>query len=296
MEDAPSGSKIYTAGRMVRRLFKNPGQTTARIARYTARLLHKEQGTFAMPNDAISRNAMLTGGPSNTDFLARMQASDQKSRLLQLTRAYAQPGVASLQRGPAEREKAYDQRMFDVMGASVTNSNKLRPQPSQSGLGLSAHIPDQVTRYTVKTKKGRDWGDAFAIHADIEKGLDTEDTLKQGLVYGWASIISKDGEEITDHQDDRITEEELTKAAHDFICNSRQGGVLHDEFGHKIGHIVESMVFSKQLQKSLGVDLKKTGWLICYQITDPRVKMLVKAGVLKSFSIGGKGQRVPAHG
>jgi hypothetical protein len=118
--------------------------------------------------------------------------------------------------------------------------------------------------------------------------------LKQGLVYGWASIIEKDGEIVTDHQGDRITPDELVKAAHDFICNSRQGGVLHDQYGHRIGHIVESVVFTKELQDHLGIDLGKVGWLIGYQITDPKVKTLIKSGMLKAFSIGGRGRREAA--
>jgi hypothetical protein len=133
--------------------------------------------------------------------------------------------------------------------------------------------------------------DGFNLQIEIAKGLNTERRMEQGLVTGWASIIEKDGQIITDHQGDRITPEELTAAAHDFIANSRQGGVLHDEFGKNIGHIVESVVMTRELQKALDIDLKKAGWLITYKVEDPRVKAMVKAGVLKSFSIGGKGHR-----
>jgi hypothetical protein len=255
---------------------------------------------FAMPNDAVSRNALQTGGKSNTDFLARMQESDRQSRLVSLTRAFAQPGAASLQRAPSEDERQYNDRMNRVMAASVANS-RLRP-PGGVGAGsqgLSGHFPQQSTRYSVSLKKGAKRStklgkDGWTITAEIAKGLNSEDTLKQGLVFGWASIIEKGGSEITDHQGDRITEEELVKGAHDFISNSRQGGVLHDEYGKNIGHIVESCVFTHELQKHLGIDLGKVGWLIGYKIEDARVKTLVKSGVLKAFSIGGRGRRVPA--
>jgi hypothetical protein len=51
------------------------------------------------------------------------------------------------------------------------------------------------------------------------------------------------------------------------------------------------VVFTKEMQGHLGIDLWKVVWLLGYQIVDPRVKTLVKSGVLKSFSIGGRGRR-----
>lgn len=136
---------------------------------------------------------------------------------------------------------------------------------------------------------------AFRLECEIlkEGDLPLGRPMDRGLVYGWASIIEKDGETITDHQGDRISEDELVKAAHHYITNSRVGGVLHDEKGQHIGRAVESVVFTKDLQKHLGIDLKKTGWLLGYQVEDPRVKAMVRSGVLKSFSIGGKGKRIP---
>lgn len=235
---------------------------------------------FRAPNDAVARDAYRTGGTANVNFLRRMQESDRKSRQVQLTRAMAGPRAENLAQKPGEDEQMYQARMQRVMAASVANQG-------------------QRTLYTVKLKKSaknaekrtRSPDTDWRITTEIAKDLNTEDNLKQGLVYGWASIIEKDGLVVTDHQGDRISEEELVKAAHDYITNERHGGVLHDEYGHDIGHAVESMVFTKELQKHLGIDLRKVGWLICQKVVDPRVKMMVRSDTLKAFSIGGKGRR-----
>ena len=123
--------------------------------------------------------------------------------------------------------------------------------------------------------------------------------LKDGLVWGWASMIEKDGATIRDFQGDQITEAELMKAAHDYITNSRTGGAMHiycegsDRQPLKCGEVVESMVFTKDLQKAMGISLPHVGWLIGYKIVNPAVRKAVASGQLKSFSIGGAGLRTP---
>lgn len=125
--------------------------------------------------------------------------------------------------------------------------------------------------------------------------LKTNDALQ--TVYGWASVIHKDGQIVTDHQDDRIEEAEMVKAAHDFVTTSRHGGLLHamtpDGQPHKGGEIVESLVLTPDVQKALGIDLGQSGWFVGYHVADPDAWTLVKAGTLKAFSIGGRARRVP---
>jgi len=251
------------------------------------------------PNDVVSRDISQSGGPASVAFLHRVQTAESQSRQIQLNRSLAQPKIQNLARAPGEDEEMYRNRMQTVMRASVKNTDRLKPSmfstnAGASEAGLSGLPPNQQTqRYTVTMKKHArpDW----TISAVLAKEWNTAEHMEQGLVYGWASIIEKDGITVTDHEGDRITSSELVKAAHNFIAKSRQGGVLHDEYGHNIGHIVESVVFTKELQDHLGIDLGKVGWLIGYQITDGRVKMLAKAGLFKSFSIGGRGRRVPVN-
>jgi len=109
------------------------------------------------------------------------------------------------------------------------------------------------------------------------------------IVWGWASVIEKDGESIFDHQGDRIAEDVLAKAAHDFVSDYRVGKVMHS--GRKVGALVESVVFTKELQKALGIDLGKVGWFIGMRVSEDVFKR-VESGELQAFSIGGIATKV----
>jgi hypothetical protein len=247
---------------------------------------------FHSPNDVVSREAQQSGGHANVDFLRRMQESERRSRQIQLLRVFHGPKAENLAQRPGEDEKAYRDRITQVMAQSVRATGDPGRNIFSGGAAGQRPVYHVRKKRTVAKQVAPNANqEGFNLQIEIAKGLNTERRMEQGLVTGWASIIEKDGQIITDHQGDRITPEELTAAAHDFIANSRQGGVLHDEFGKNIGHIVESVVMTRELQKALDIDLKKAGWLITYKVEDPRVKAMVKAGVLKSFSIGGKGHR-----
>jgi hypothetical protein len=110
------------------------------------------------------------------------------------------------------------------------------------------------------------------------------------MVYGYASVIEKDGKPVVDLQGDVIDDEDmLVKAAHDFMRQYREGHELH--WGKQTGEIVESVVFTKQLQDALAIDLGQVGWYIGYKVNDSTVWDMVKKGVYKAFSIGGDGIR-----
>lgn len=118
------------------------------------------------------------------------------------------------------------------------------------------------------------------------------------VVYGWSTVNEDNGQTVTDHQGDRIETGELVKAMHDFMMSSRQGGIMHfAENGKALkgGEIVECIVFSPEVQKALGIDLKKVGAFIGYKVHDDAIWKLVKDGTLKAFSIGGSGVRVPVE-
>ena len=131
------------------------------------------------------------------------------------------------------------------------------------------------------------------------KILKVDDELR--VVWGWASVISKNGKAITDSQGDQISSEVLVKAAHDFMTESRTGGFMHIP-DLKVGDIVESMVFTKALQTALGIEIvdKKDnqpieGWLIGFHVDSEKLWKSVKSGEFTEFSIGGLGERVPIN-
>ena len=109
------------------------------------------------------------------------------------------------------------------------------------------------------------------------------------IVYGWASVVEKNGDAVVDQQGDIISIDEIEKAAHRFLTDCRVAGDSHIVKG--VGHLVESVVFSRDLQKALDIDLGQSGWFVGFKVTDPDVWDRVKKGELSMFSIGGTGKR-----
>jgi hypothetical protein len=111
------------------------------------------------------------------------------------------------------------------------------------------------------------------------------------MVYGWASVVTKDGATVTDLQGDEMDMDNLRGVVHKFIREERVGKAMHD--GPQIGEILDSFVFDTDVQKALGVDFGCEGWLVGFHVTDSKVWKRVEDGELKAFSIGGDGVRTP---
>jgi 8-oxo-dGTP pyrophosphatase MutT (NUDIX family) len=115
----------------------------------------------------------------------------------------------------------------------------------------------------------------------------------EGLVSGWANVsVNADGSVPLDWQDDIIRPEVLEKAAISFMMEYRGSGEMHQ--GDSKGIVVESMVFTKEKQKVLGIPegCVPEGWFITVKVTDPEVFSAVKAGIYRMFSIQGRAKRV----
>jgi hypothetical protein len=159
---------------------------------------------------------------------------------------------------------------------------------------VASHINERAKALGVDSPIGK----ALHVEIDFAKAKENTPDLKDGLCWGWTSIIEKDGKVITDHDGDRISEDELMKAAHNFLSTPRTGGAMHiydpdTNEPLKAGEIVESMVFTKDIQKALGIDLGKVGWLVGYRIEDPTIRKAIASGKLRAFSCGGSGLRIP---
>lgn len=112
----------------------------------------------------------------------------------------------------------------------------------------------------------------------------------QHIVYAWASVAEVNGEPYHDAQGDNISPQDLEKAANDFVLDVRKAGEMHDRT-EGIGQLVASMVFTSEIQKALGINLGKVGWLTGWKVTDPEVWKKIKAGEYGAMSIHGKGNR-----
>lgn len=120
----------------------------------------------------------------------------------------------------------------------------------------------------------------FTITAEIAKA---DDALR--VVWGWASVAVEKGVPVIDKQNHIVEIDGLQKAAHNFVAEFRTGSNTHKSLG--VGTVVESMVFTKEVQKSLGIDLGREGWYIGMKIHDDALWQRVKKGEMKGFSIGG---------
>lgn len=128
-----------------------------------------------------------------------------------------------------------------------------------------------------------------SFHASISKVDDDKH-----LVFGWVTIAEEDGKPLTDLQGDIISEEEMEKMAYNFTKECRVAGEMHKRKG--IGTLVESIAFTKEKQKAMGIDLGKSGWWCGFHIDDDDVWKKVKTGEYKAFSIHGKGLREKIDG
>lgn len=144
-----------------------------------------------------------------------------------------------------------------------------------------------------------EYADDDEADEDVEKGYDTLDgefTIekadeKKGLVFGWASVIRKNGKVVVDRQNDVIEDDwEMEKAAYRYVLTSRVGGHEHVKKGVSV--LVESMAFTDEKCEALGLpDSFPRGWWVGYQITDKEVMKNMVAGKYTGFSVHGTGKR-----
>jgi hypothetical protein len=107
----------------------------------------------------------------------------------------------------------------------------------------------------------------------------------QQLVFGWASVIEKNGVLVVDKQGDIIPVSAMEPAAYDFVLYSRDHGDMHEQTG--AGRLIESMMFTVEKQAALGIDLGMVGWWTGFKIDSPELWGAYKRGERPEFSIGG---------
>jgi hypothetical protein len=170
------------------------------------------------------------------------------------------------------------QRPIDKVGARHSRADMAMLQAIHDhacGLGASC-LPDGSDGGQDDVERDADWSIPLTVaKADPDKQL----------IFGWASIVEKGGKPVVDKQGDIIPVEELEKAAYDFVLHSRQNDDRH--IGGPTGRCVESMVFTKDKQQALGIDLGKVGWWVGFKVDDDDLWAAHKRGERPEFSIGG---------
>lgn len=116
--------------------------------------------------------------------------------------------------------------------------------------------------------------------------------VAERLVFGWANVaIRKDGAQIEDYQGDLIDPQELETAAYAFNLEFREANVEHT--GPVVGHLVESLVVTKEKLQALGLpeDALPQGWWVGFHIPDDAAWASVVKGEYSMFSIEGTATR-----
>lgn len=114
------------------------------------------------------------------------------------------------------------------------------------------------------------------------------------LIFGWASVaIRADGEQVVDLQKDMIDPEDLEDAVYDYVLNFRDSGEEHIADLRKKGRMVESVMFTKEKMKAMGIPegVVPEGWWTGFYIDDDEAWEKVKNGTYQMFSIEGQGVR-----
>lgn len=114
------------------------------------------------------------------------------------------------------------------------------------------------------------------------------------LIFGWASVaVRTDGEQVVDLQKDMIDPEDLEDAVYDYVLEFRDSGEEHIADLRKKGRMVESVIFTKEKMKAMGIPegVVPEGWWIGFYIDDDDAWEKVKDGTYQMFSIEGQGVR-----
>lgn len=112
------------------------------------------------------------------------------------------------------------------------------------------------------------------------------------IAYGWASVTEIDGKPVVDSDNEIITEADLDAFARKFVLGQHGGKVMHE--GERESDLVESMMFTREKQAALGIDLKKSGWWVGLQYRKAETWARIKSGELPMFSLMGYARARPA--
>lgn len=126
-----------------------------------------------------------------------------------------------------------------------------------------------------------------SLKVKMEKLTKAVDEKRQ--VFGFFSIVEENGVPLIDCQGDIIPVEDIEKAAYKYVKFSRMGDDRHDE--RCKATLIESMVFTKEKQEALGIDLGVVGWWGGFEVHDDALWQNFKEGKYEGFSIGGRGSR-----
>lgn len=147
---------------------------------------------------------------------------------------------------------------------------------------------------TPPAPRGNEPDIVFEAPEGIAKAKDDNQT-----VFGWANVsVKADGQLPHDWDGDIKTPETLETAAYDYVLKSRVANEQHERNDEVRGHLIESVMFTKEKMKAMGIPegTVPEAWWVGFHIPDKEVFEKVKKGKYKMFSIEGKATRIPLDG
>jgi cation transport regulator ChaB len=109
------------------------------------------------------------------------------------------------------------------------------------------------------------------------------------VFYGWASVVENAGDLVVDHDGDDWLWREMEQTAFNYCKSGGAHGVMHEAIAES--DLIASMPFTPDLQKALGIDLGRVGWLVAFRVNDESLWKRIKSGELSMLSIGASGFR-----
>lgn len=122
-----------------------------------------------------------------------------------------------------------------------------------------------------------------AVAKTFERSCLVKADTSHGLVFGFAIVSKKAGEDYYDTQGDHIPEDAMIKAAADFMRNSRLTKEMHK--GDPDGDVVFAMPITDDIRKAI-LESDETGLLIG-MAPGPDALAKFRDGTYTGFSIGG---------
>ncbi len=184
----------------------------------------------------------------------------------------------------------------------------------------AAHKAGMVTQvlntyaYAVQTDDSEDVASAYKWYVEPELDPDSADSAEKSSKRALTKLakffpkgvkipILKTEEErfvlgivlepeVKDSQGDIYSAEEVRKAAHDYMANFQNIGLMHQTIINGKAQILESYLAPATF-KIDGQSVKKGTWLFGVRVTDDDVWTECKEGGLTGFSIGGSAVRTP---
>jgi hypothetical protein len=186
-------------------------------------------------------------------------------------------------------------------GTAKLFSETVKQQPgvgsvhAQTALGnQSARRRKQRQLALEQAEQRRKKPTATDVSGNGDIGKDWSLTLKiakaepeRQMIFGWASVVARDGKYIIDKQGDIIPIEELENAVLEYMLYAREHGVMHAVKG--TGRLVMSFLTTPDFMKAFKLKQAddQIGWIVGYKIEDPELWTAVRRGILPEFSIGG---------